>query len=203
MTELSINLKKGSLKRALAFCLTLCMFLTVAQIPIFASTAYPTSLVAASSPTNGSSSINGSFEIGDTFSKNKLNYKVTGSSTVSFTGTTSKATKITVPKTVTANGVKYTVTSISANAFKNNKTVKTIVLETNIKKISSNAFYGCTKLTLLKIKSSKLTDSNLSLKAFNGVNKPTVIKVPSKKVTSYKKIFRNNGLSTKVSVKKY
>jgi hypothetical protein len=203
MTELSFHPKKGWKKRLFALCLTLCMVFSVANIPVFASTNLVQNLVAASTSVNGSSSVNGTLETGDTFSKSKLKYKVTGSTTVAFTGTTSTATKITVPATVTVNGVKYKVTSIAANAFKNNKTVKTIVVGTNVKKIGSSAFTGCTKLTTLQIKSTKITDSGLNVKAFKGVKKTTTIKVPSSKVSSYKKIFRSNGLSTTVTVKKY
>lgn len=201
MTELSINLKKGWQKRLFAFALTLCMVLSVTNIPVFAASSV-TSTAVASTPTNGSSPINGKLAVGDTFSKSKLSYEVTGSSSVAFTGTTSTATKITIPSTVTVNGVKYKVTSIAANAFKNKTKVKTIVVGTNVKKIGSNAFYGCTKLTTLQIKNTKITDSNLSAKAFNGIKKTTTVKVPSSKVTSYKKLFRANGLSTSVTVKK-
>lgn len=207
MTELSFKFSKGWKKRFFAFCLTLCMVFSVANIPAFASTTATVAKLVASSPVNGSSPTDGTtgdkLSVGETFTKSKLNYKVTGSTTVAFTSTASTATKVTVPSTVKVNGVTYKVTSISANAFKNNKKVKTIVIGTNVKKIGTNAFYGCTKLTTLQIKSTKLTDSNLSAKAFNGVKKTTTVKVPSSKVSSYKTIFRNNGLSSSVTVKKY
>jgi hypothetical protein len=151
-------------------------------------------LAAASASSNSCSCV----KVGKTFSKNKLKYKVTGSSTVAFTGTSSTAKKIIVPTTVTLKGVKYKVTSIAANAFKNNTKVKTIVIGTNVKKIGSNAFAGCTKLTTIQIKSTKIKASGLNAKTFKGISNKVAVKVPKKKLKAYKKIFKQIGVNAKI-----
>ena len=86
---------------------------------------------------------------------------------------------VAVPATVKIVGITYKVTGIEANAFK-----------------------GCKNLKTLTIKSTQLTKKNISKNAFKGVTKKTTIKVPKKKLTSYKKLFKSKGLSSKVKVTK-
>ena len=67
--------------------------------------------------------------------------------TVSYTGTTNKsAKKITVPDTVTLNGLVYRVDTIGVGALKGNKKITTVTIGKNVKVIEKNAFAGCTKL---------------------------------------------------------
>ena len=87
-------------------------------------------------------------------------YKATKTSvstkTLEYTGTDSKQSSITVPNTVTIDGVTYKVTSIAKNAFKNNKKLKKIVIGSNIKTIDANAFSGCKNLKSITIKSKNV-----------------------------------------------
>ena len=53
---------------------------------------------------------------------------------------------VTIPETVTDNGVAYTVNAIMANAFKNNKVLKSIVIPNSVTAIGTSAFEGCTTL---------------------------------------------------------
>ena len=55
--------------------------------------------------------------------------------------------RITIPDTVTCEGVVYKVTSVDANAFKGNNYINTVTLGSNIAVIGNNAFYGCPYLT--------------------------------------------------------
>lgn len=114
-----------------------------------------------------------------------------------------KQTKIVVPDTIKINGVTYKVTSIAKNAFKNNKKLKTVTVGKNVSKIGANVFTGCKKLKTITIKSTKLTAKTLSKSTFKGITKATTIKVPKKKLSTYKKLFKNSGLSSKVKVKAY
>lgn len=122
--------------------------------------------------------------------------------TVTYSGNKNKKAKtITIPSTVTVDGVTYKVTAIADNAFKNNKKVTKVVIPDNIITIGKNAFNGCSKLKTIQIKSTKLTSKSISKNAFKGISKKVTIKVPKKKLKAYKKLFRKKGLSKKVKMK--
>ena len=111
-------------------------------------------------------------------------YRVTKSkakgSAVEFTGyTNKKKKKVTIPESITVQGVEYDVTSIGEKAFSN-----------------------CKKLTLLEIKTKKLTKKTVAKKTFKSIRKKTVIKVPKSKYKAYKKVLRARGLNKKVKIKK-
>ena len=53
----------------------------------------------------------------------------------------------------------------------------------------------------VKIKGVSYKVTGIAKNAFKGITKKTAIKVPKKKVSSYKKIFKSKGLSSKVKVK--
>ncbi|MBQ7066670.1 MAG: leucine-rich repeat protein [Lachnospiraceae bacterium] len=106
----------------------------------------------------------GAPEVGTTNTSDdgKATYKVTTSNltngTVTYVAPTNKkATTVTIPDTVVMDGVTYKVTSVEKKAFKNNKKIKKVTIGKNVSKIGSKAFYGCSKLKTLTIKSSKLT----------------------------------------------
>lgn len=121
-------------------------------------------------------------------------YKITkAGSEAAFSGTTSSKGKLTVPSTVTLYGKKYKVTSIAASAFKGNKKITSVIIGKNIKKIGKNAFYKCSKLKTLTIKTKSLTTKNIGSKAFTGTKIKTV-KCPSGKVKKYKKILLKKGI---------
>lgn len=84
---------------------------------------------------------------------------------------------VTVPDTVTVNGVKYKVTSVSANAFKNNTKIKTVKIGKYVKEIGDNAFYGCKNLTKITLPSSI---TKIGKKAFYNCKKLKTITIPSK-----------------------
>ena len=132
------------------------------------------------------------------FKNNKKVTKVTIGSNVSkisknaFSG----AAKL---KTIT---IGKNVTEIGANAFKGCKVLTGITLPAKTTKIGDQAFSGCKKLKTITIKSSKITSKKLSKNAFKGITKVTTIKVPKKKVSSYQKLFKSKGLSSKVKVTK-
>ena len=73
------------------------------------------------------------------------NERVTGAE-VEYTKPLSSSTSITIPNTVTINGVQYKVTSIANNAFKNDKALTKITIPSNVKQIGKQAFSGCKKL---------------------------------------------------------
>ena len=146
--------------------------------------------------------------------------------TVAYKQTTnSKATKVTVPDTITIDGIKYKVTSVADNAVAKNKKITKVVIGKNVTSIGKNAFKNCTKLKTVEVKSTvlnkiganafsgdkkltkitlkttKLTKKSVGKNALKGTNKKLVIKVPKKQVSKYKTYFKNKGNKT-VKVKK-
>lgn len=129
-------------------------------------------------------------------------YKATKTSvstkTLEYTGTDSNKSSITVPNTVTIDGVTYKVTSIARNAFKNNKKLKKIVIGNNVKTIDANAFSGCKNLKSITIKSKNV--KTIGKNAFKGIKSNAKIKVPASKVEKYKKLLEGKGLKKTVKI---
>ena len=129
--------------------------------------------------------------------KDGVSYQVTSAAeknpTVAYVGSKKQKASVMIPATVKINNVTYKVTSIAANAFKNNKKLKKVVIGKNITKIGKKAFYGCSKLKNITVKTTKLTKKNVGSQAFKGIHKKAAFKVPKKKRSSYRKIFRARG----------
>ncbi len=134
-----------------------------------------------------------------------------------------KAKKVTIPKTVTVDNVKYQVTGIAAKAFKNSKKLQSIVIPDTITKIGTSSFEGCKNLKSITIGKNvtsigknafkncknlkKITVKSAKIKtvgkgAFTGINKNCVIKVPKKQLKSYKSLFKGKGQKKSVKITK-
>ena len=133
-------------------------------------------------------------------------YQVTSAAeknpTVVYKGSKKQKASVTIPDTVTIDKVTYKVTSIVANAFKNNKKLKKVVIGKNVTKIGKKAFYGCSKLKKITVKTTKLTKKNVGSQAFKGIHKKAAFKVPKKKISSYRKVFRARGAAKTTKVTK-
>lgn len=121
----------------------------------------------------------------------KLYYQVTKSGTkngtVAFYKVSGTVKKLTIPATVTIDGITYKVTSIAAKALKNNKKITQAVLGSNLTAIGKEAFQGCKNLKKITIKSSKV--KSIGKNAMKNIHKKAVIKCPAGKVNAYKKLF--------------
>lgn len=135
-----------------------------------------------------------------------------------------KLKKINIYNTVKLNDESYQVTAVGASAFKGNKKVTAAVIGKNVKVIGNSAFKGCTSLTKVTAKSTKLTQIGNSAfsgckklksivikskalkkagkKAFQGIHKKAVIKVPAAKLRAYQKLLAKKGQSKTVKIKK-
>ena len=134
-----------------------------------------------------------------------------------------KAKKVTIPKTVTINNVKYQVTGIAAKVFKNSKKLQTVVIPDTVTEIGTGSFEGCKKLKSVTIGKNvtsigknafkncknlkKITVKSTKLKkvgkgALTGINRKCVIKVPKKQLKSYKRLFKGKGQKKSVKIKK-
>ena len=110
--------------------------------------------------------------------------------------------ELVLPEFVKYKGEKYRLVSIGANAFKNNKKLKKVVIGKNVTKIGKKAFYGCSKLKKITVKTTKLTKKNVGSQAFKGIHKKAAFKVPKKKISSYRKVFRARGAAKTTKVTK-
>ncbi|MBQ8199943.1 MAG: leucine-rich repeat protein [Lachnospiraceae bacterium] len=119
---------------------------------------------------------------------------------VEYVAPSAKKSSVTIPDTVTIDGVKYNVTSIAKNAFKGNKKLSKVTIGKNVTKIGANAFNGCKKLKTVTIKSEKL--KSVGKNAFKGIKSKATIKVPKKKMKAYKKMLKKRGVSSKAKYKK-
>ena len=110
--------------------------------------------------------------------------------TVRFSKANPKAKTVTIPNTITVNGINYKVAEVGANAFKNNKKVKKVTIGANVVKVANKAFNKCPSLRNVIIKTTLLTKKTASKKCFSKVHKKMVIKVPKKVKKTYVKIFK-------------
>lgn len=157
--------------------------------------------------------------VGTTTKTSTGTYKVTASDaskkTVAFTKAASKSVKkVTIPSTITVNGVSYkvtkiadnafsgckkmtkvtipsTVTEIGASSFKNCTKLTSVTIPKNVTKIGKNAFSGDKKLKTVTIKSTKV--KTIGKNAFKGISGKSTIKVPKSKKKAYKKLLKKAG----------
>ncbi|WP_026498637.1 leucine-rich repeat domain-containing protein [Butyrivibrio sp. WCD2001] len=122
--------------------------------------------------------------------------------TVDYKRTTNKKVKkITIPQTITMDGVTYNVTGIASKAFNGCSKLTTITFGNNIEFIRANAFKGAKNLKTINAKSSKLTNSSVAKKAFKGVGSRVTVKVPKKLKKTYSKLFVKKGLAKSIKIK--
>jgi hypothetical protein len=126
---------------------------------------------------------------GATFTSGKYKYKITGASTVTFTGITDSGMKtVTIPKTVKYGGKTFKVTAVATKALKGNKKVTKVTIGSNVTSIGSSAFAGCIKLTTVTIGSKVKT---IGVSAFEGCKKLSKVTSGGEVTTIDDKAFKN------------
>lgn len=107
---------------------------------------------------------------------------------------------VNIPEAIRQNDVKYIITELKANCIRNNKKVRTINIEKNVTKIGAKAFYGCKKLTKIKIMSENI--ESIGTSAFSGIAKKAAVYVPRSRLAQYRAMVRESGNQT-IRVKAY
>ena len=132
-----------------------------------------------------------------TVGKNGLTYEIVSADdkkdVALITFTNKKVKTLSIPATVTYNGIEYKVTVISDGAMKNAKKLKSVTIGKNISKIGKDAFRNCKLLKDIRIKTTLLNKKSIGKNAIKGTSKKLVIKVPGKKKKEYKKAFKGKG----------
>lgn len=114
-------------------------------------------------------------------------YRTTSSGTVEYQGAADKnASSVTVPQSVTLNGVSYQVTAIAANACKGSKKLAKVVIGSSVTSIGANAFSGCSRLKSVTL-GKKVTA--IGSKAFYKCTSLTKITIPASVASIGKQAF--------------
>lgn len=170
--------------------------------------------VAYYKPTNGTKR---SISIPATVKFDGITYKVTSVSANAFKGN-STITKVVIGKNVETIGSgafngctklktvtfksNSVLSKINNRAFYNCKKLSNIVIPSKITNIGKQAFANCSNLKSITIKTAKLNTSKVGANAFKGIHKKATIKVPRSKFSTYKKMLKKKGISSKVTIKK-
>jgi hypothetical protein len=109
------------------------------------------------------------------------------------------ATSISIPATVTVNGVTYKVTGVADNAFKSNTTITSVTIGSNVTRIGTKAFANCKNLAKVTIKSKSL--STIGTRAFYNIKNKAVFYAYRSKLTTYQKKIKNSGIKTTIRLK--
>ncbi|MGN0345150.1 MAG: leucine-rich repeat domain-containing protein [Lachnospiraceae bacterium] len=109
------------------------------------------------------------------------------------------AKSITIPATVTINGVKYKVTRVDENAFASNANLTSVTIGSNVTTISAKAFYKCKNLSKVKINTKKL--STIGSKAFYGIKNNAMFYAYHSKLKTYRSKIKSSGISTTIQLK--
>ena len=138
--------------------------------------------------------------LNDAGSKARYTVTVAGAALTYKAPTNKKVKKVTIPSTVTIDGVTYKVTNIAPNAFKGCKKLKKITIGAGVTTIGKKAFAGCKNVKNIIVKSKSL--KKIGKNAFKGINKTAKIKVPKNKLKAYKKLFKKAKLEKSIKVTK-
>lgn len=136
---------------------------------------------------------------GESFAVNKCTYQVTSDEdSIEVQLTKCKASKsVTVPATVTFDGVKYKVTAIKKDAFKKNTKITSVTIGKNVKTIGKQAFAGCTKLKTVKFGSGT---KEVGKQAFAGCKSLETVKLGANTQTIGAQAFQGCKKLTKITI---
>ena len=91
-------------------------------------------------------------------------------------GDTKYTGEVTIPASITHEGVTYSVTSIRQGAFMNCSDLTSVIIPGSVTTIGNNAFLGCNRLTSITIPNSVTSIGN---DAFYGCSGLTSITIPN------------------------
>lgn len=136
---------------------------------------------------------------GESFAVNKCTYQVTSDEdSIEVQLTKCKASKsVTVPATVTFDGVKYKVTAIKKDAFKKNTKITSVTIGKNVKTIGKQAFAGCAKLKTVKFGSGT---KEVGKQAFTGCKSLETVKLGANTQTIGAQAFQGCKKLTKITI---
>ena len=140
--------------------------------------------------------------------KGILKYRITRmaakNGTAEVIGIQKKSGKVTIPSTITVQGITFKVTAIAEKAFRNDKNLKSVVIGSNVKKIGKQAFEKCRKLSSVTFKGKKAP--TIGKAAFKGIKKKANVQVTGSmkksQVKRLQKRMKTAAPSVKITYKK-
>ena len=112
---------------------------------------------------------------GNTVTVDSVKYRLNDDYTAEVTDYSGTPGNITIPESVTYEGLTFKVTSIGSSAFKDCTSLTSVTIPNSVESIGESAFSGCTSLTSITIPDSVTTIGN---NAFNGCSKLKKIEIP-------------------------
>lgn len=106
--------------------------------------------------------------------------------------------KLTIPGSVTIDGVTFKVTAVAANACKNCKKLKKVTIGKYVTQIGKSAFAGDKSLKSIVIKSKVLKKVGKS--ALKNIHAKCRIKVGKKQLKKYRKLLKRKGQKATVKI---
>ena len=104
---------------------------------------------------------------------------------------------VSIPETVTYNGVTYSVTSIERMAFRYCSGLTSVIIGNNVTSIANNAFNGCSGLASVTIGNSV---TGIGYWAFSGCSSLTSIEIPNSVTSIGGYAFQNCSGLTSVTI---
>ena len=106
-------------------------------------------------------------------------------------GNTKYSGDITIPSSVTYNGITYAVTSIRSEAFRDCSSLTSVTIPNSVTRIEGWAFGDCSSLTSVTIPNSV---TSIGSYAFSGCSSLTSITIPSSVTSIGNEAFWNTGI---------
>ena len=111
------------------------------------------------------------------FMANDIYYNITGNNTVSVTykdtNLNSYSGSVTIPSTVTNEGVQYTVTAIGSSAFRASTGLTSVSIPNTVNTIGYASFFNCTGLTTITIPNSVTSIESFAFRS-SGLTEVTI-----------------------------
>ena len=160
-----------------------------------------TAFAATSSPVTGKDPVKQDTTVST--GGNKLDVDTTKGGNAGISSIKSNKTSVSVPKTVTVNGVKYTVRVIRANTFAKATKATKVSIPASVKSIQKNAFKGAKNLKTVRLNISKANQIKVNKGAFKGLKTAKMtIKVnknmSKKALNNLKRALKKAGFKGKV-----
>ncbi len=128
-------------------------------------------------------------------------FKAVGDFEVAFKGAINpEATSLNIPNKVTIGEISAKVVSIAVRACKGNENLEEVTIGANVSKIGKSAFYGCSNLRNVTIKSKKV--STFSKGCFKNISDDVVFHVKGSVKKDYAKKLKKVAPSTLTVTKK-
>ena len=112
---------------------------------------------------------------GNTVTVDSVKYRLNDDYTAEVTDYSGTPGNITIPESVTYEGLTFKVTSIGSSAFNNCSSLTSVTIPNSVTSIGSSAFSGCTSLASVTIPYSV---ESIGDNAFNGCSKLKKIEIP-------------------------